>query len=240
MIITVAGRNISWRDAHDFLVDDYNSETVLYYDYAGDENASSPDPSPPGISLEDIGRVVCIAGSLTYRRGHELLRVAGELEFPELETECLEEIEGSGQSFLTHPDVERLAQLSGALLKSDGLGWGTVGKVLHLKYPSHLPVPDRRFRAAYESSAVRFHNDLLRDVATRKRRSRADLRAYWAVFHQDLIMSLPAIKKIRAACLGASSSGGPATARARRVAGLSPVRILDALAWGVGSRRIGA
>lgn len=232
--IAIGGARVPVLAAMRFLLRTYNSDTVLLYDYGGDETATTVAPSPGPISLSDLGRVVCIGGRLNYERGHLLALQGARLSFPALTTAGLEDIPASPDVFIEHPDVCLLSELFASLTQHSGLSWGTVGKVLHLKYPSHLPIPDRHFVDAYRSTAVGYHNRYLRGPGVWRRRRTAPLVAFLGAFHHDLVGALKVIgPRPRSSARGRVDAIG-AVRHAQRLRGLSPVRILDALAWGLG------
>lgn len=121
-----------------------------------------------------------------------------------------------------------------------GLSWGTAGKVLHLKMPAHLPIPDSHFRTAYRGAAVRFHNTHVRRQKERARRTRAPFVSYWGAFHADLLEGKEALTKLRHSFEVKGATKGSGVTHEQRLLGLPLARILDALAWGVGSGRLEA
>lgn len=221
-----------------WLTKHYSEDTVSFYDYAAQDDLDQVRSPRQRVVLEDLGRLVCVGASLTYDRGHTLLAASDGAPWPAREVSSLTGIRQRGEDFYARDDVEALWRLFEYWTGQANLGFGTIAKLLHLKWPHFIPITDDEFRGIYRKRAVDEHNaseTLCRDVGG-QRRSTANVRAYWAVFHDDLITSGPALDEVRKNLghLADQAGDGPTGRHANRMAGLSNVRLLDALAWGLG------
>lgn len=234
MPLTIADETVELHEAARWLLQDYEPAIIEFYDCAG---TSAPvRSSTDGVDLEDLGRLVCVAASLTYERGHTLLQEDQQAPWPAVDISPLAEIEADEDDFYGHPAVDALWNLFRFWCERDGLNFGTVGKLLHIKWPQFVPITDSAFTSVYRSRAVEKHNtsDHIREELgdQRHRRSRANVRAYWSAFHDDLVDNELELQELREEFDRIEVERGPAEDHRSRLKSLSDVRLLDALAWG--------
>lgn len=243
MRIGLADAQVAVEEAARWLRDDYNPATVRFYDYAGENDLAAARSRLDGVTLADLGRLVCVAAGLRYQRAHTLLEAGGEVPWPEVEVPSLTAVEGDDAQFLAHPSVQALWELFDFWASQTGLGFGTVAKLLHLKWPAFLPVTDSESRALYRPYAVHKHNaSAAIRSGRRQRRVRASIAAYWLAFRDDLLAAQGGLDALREALtdLDDPETDDPnATGHVERVRGLTDVRLLDMLAWGLGSKKTG-
>lgn len=224
-----------------WLVERYPADTVRFYDYGTHEDLDSARSPRQRVVLEDLGRLACVGAGLTYDRAHTLLAASEEAPWPRQEVAPLTQVKEQGEDFYARADVDVLWHLFNYWTEKDNLGFGTVSKLMHLKWPHFVPITDDEFRTVYWARAVAKHNAsdrICRDVGGR-RRSRANVRAYWSAFHDDLLSSRPALDGLRENLRQRSGSGrgGPSDPHTNRLSGLTDVRLLDALVWGLGRNK---
>src|SRR5207245_1105774 len=105
--------------------------------------------------------------------------------------------------------------------KIRGISYAKASKLLHIKHPKLIPIVDREVRRIYEAKAK---------AAVGKKRTRE--RRWWAVIRDDLIANDVAFKEIRARLQEYDDD------HARRVGQLTDLRLLDILAWEMGTGRL--
>lgn len=228
-------------EAARWLRDKYNPTTVRFYDYAGTDDLAAARSPPDTVTLEDLGRLVCIAAGLRYERAHTLLDTEAEVPWPETEIVPLATVDGDDDEFLAHPSVQALWDLFDFWDSRTGLGFATVAKLLHLKWPNFIPVTDSEVMAMYRPRAVRKHNASTAIPGTRQRTT-ANISAYWLAFREDLLAAQGALGAVREALNeldDPETDDANATGHVERVRGLTDVRLLDMLAWGLGRKSPG-
>lgn len=228
-------------EAARWLRGEYNPATVRFYDYAGTDDLAAARSRPDTVTLEDLGRLVCVAAGLRYERAHTLLDAAAEVPWPEAEIVPLATVDGDDDEFLAYPSVQALWELFAFWKRRTGLGFATVAKLLHLKWPEFVPVTDREVMAIYRPRAVRKHNASTAIPGSRQRTT-ANISAYWLAFREDLLVAQGALDAVREALtdLDDPETDDPnATGHVERVRGLTDVRLLDMLAWGLGKKSPG-
>lgn len=239
MIIRIADYEIEPSDAGAWLVASYPPDTVRFYDYAGHENLEPARSPTDRVTLEDLGRLVCIGASLTFVRGHKLMARTPDARWPEDNLSSLADRTEVGDEFYEHPDIAAIVALFESWANMKDLSYGSVGKLLHIKWPRLMPIVDREFRGIYRRRAVDEHNasDMIKStVGTRRRkRSRANIRAYLKAFRDDLVRSADALETLRDDLDGRPDPAdrGSAVGHVARVRDLTDVRLLDALTWGL-------
>lgn len=205
----------------------YSTRTLRWYDFGGASTAPLPSPADR-VTLDDLGRMVCVGASLTYARGWALLD--SEVAWPSLAATPLHEVP-DGEAFFEDETIDALWVLFDELIDFSGLHYGTVSKLLHLKFPETIPIADSALRGAYVSRAVEAHNDsarLRQEFGPRRRTRTANIRAYWYVFAQDLRRNQESLEVVRVAMQDADEDSRYLWA------GVSTLRIQDALAWSIG------
>lgn len=222
---------------------DYNPATLRFYDYAGEDDLTRARSRPDGVTLDDLGRLVCIAAGLRYRRAHTLLDAGPEVPWPEADVAPLGAVEGDDEQFLAHPSVQALWELFDFWDNQAGLGFGTVAKLLHIKWPEFIPVTDTESRAVYRSYAVQKHNaSAAIRGGGRRRRVTANIGAYWLAFRDDLLAAqqpLDALRKALTDLDDPETEDPSGEGHVKRVRGLTDVRLLDMLTWGLGRKSSG-
>jgi hypothetical protein len=218
-----------------------NPRTVEFYDFGG-SNDLTPAPSPPDrVTLEDIGRLVCFAATLNYTNAQELLAFDTDA-WPTVDIPPLTGIEGDDDTFLTSEPVQQLWRLWQEVTALRGVQFAVASKLLHLKWPQFVPITDNAFQALYRSMAVQRHNacELIRTEAgdRRPRRNSANVRAYWLAFRDDVRANQAALRHLRDA-IDEVASRHPEPDYPRRLQHLTDVRLLDAVAWGLSTGRLG-
>lgn len=100
--------------------------------------------------------------------------------------------------------------------RPNGVAGAKISKVLHLKYPALVPILDTRLSGLYRARA--------REAAQRSARWSGHFRyLYWEAIRQDLLRSdLDSFRVALRALVPARLD----------LAGLTDLRVLDALAWG--------
>lgn len=215
---------------------DYNERTIALYDFGDTER---PRPSPLGqVTLEDVGRMVCVGAGLRYQRAHDLMDVGNrpELAWPGQSTTVppLAELGSSADAVLSRPIVRELADWYLLMVQTKGLKAGTVSKLMHLKWPATIPIADAEFRTLYEDAAQKAHRGSGWLSELSQGRQEPWVPAYWAAFAADLHTSQLGVEALRKGLESAGQGHAPNAVLARRLGMLTDVRLLDILAWSLG------
>jgi len=216
-----------------------NRKTVRFYDLADTDDAAEARRASPRdrVTFADLGRMNCIAASLTYQRTHLLMHLSREAswphELPRLD-DCPQPDDADPDAFITHPGVERAHELFRAFKDHSGLGSGTVSKQLHLKWPEFFPVVDSAFRTVYSRRAAQIHS--ASEALDGRRRDDGNIRAYRLAFRSDLARNHGLLTELPAQVQALADGDVDALAHARRLAQLEPLRLLDMLAWKAGKQ----
>jgi hypothetical protein len=223
-----------------WLAEGYPSEPVRYYDYAGLDDRDAARSPTDRVELADLGRMVCIAASLTYQRGHRLMEQSVGAEWP-TDVMPLGEIVGEDDEFHEDPTVEAMWQVFSYWHGKADLAFGTVSKLLHIKWPAFIPITDSEVTSVYRQRAVARHNNSsrirteLRDK--RKRTSTANIRGYWHEIRDDLVAATDEFQLIRDELQRVAADAAddvPTVEHVTRLLGLTNLRLLDAIAWELG------
>lgn len=94
MSIGLGDARVEVGEAARWLRDQYNPTTVRFYDYAGKDDLVAARSPPDTVTLEDLGRLICIAAGLRYERAHTLLDAEAEVPWPEAEIVPLATVDG--------------------------------------------------------------------------------------------------------------------------------------------------
>lgn len=142
----------------------------------------------------------------------------------------------AGEAFTAASDVFRD-------LLDDGWAIAQTSKLLHLKWPEFFPIVDSALRSVYAEVAVEIFNEHFRAGGLRRRSARnLGLEPFWLAVRRDLLDAgnVKAMKSLRTEIRKVDPSGekGHDTAHRKRLAGLGDLRLLDMVAWGVGTERL--
>lgn len=229
---------IGFEEAAEWLLGDeagetgYNRESVRLYDFAATEGPQDTTPASPRdrVTLEDLGRMSCLAASLRYKRAHALMSASQSLDWP-TDLPRLDSI--PTDQFIIDTGVQAALQLFRSVKKLSGIHTSTTSKLLHLKWPAFFPIMDRDVGIAYGPRAAEIHNDSA-ELKGSRQRSNGEIRAYWLAFRLDLDRNAEALEALPDHVRERAHGDVGAEAHAQRLAKLQPLRLLDMLAWKAG------
>lgn len=190
--------------------------TVLLYDLAGDEDGR---PGPGGaaepldqITLADIGRLVVINAGLRADDVPPLLEVQASQAFAAVPpAACLEECTPGSPLYLAATCLYDLFRLP-------GVGGVKRSKLLHIKRPSLVPIYDSHVHRVYEDRAVDLGIEI-QDPAG----------GWWEAARRDLVDGSADFAWLSARL---RDDEHPLVRRTGKLTGL---RLLDIIAWQLGS-----
>ncbi|WP_370323782.1 DUF6308 family protein [Euzebya sp.] len=239
--IWITGDPIDPRAAVEFLVERYPRDTVRYYDYADMEVGEDRRSPVDDVTLTDLGRLTCIGAGLTYERSHVLLREAADAPWPELDVAPLTAHAG-GEQFVHAEGVAAMWVLFDYWTSLGGLAFGTVGKLLHIKWPDFVPITDSEFLGVYQERAVKHHNasmGIKESVGDQRAPTKtANVRAYWMAFREDLVASSDGLAHMKELLRDLPADSEQTVTHVQRLSGLTDLRLLDALVWGRSRGRV--
>lgn len=234
--LLIGGSSLSPGKAADWLVCSYPAATLDWYDLAGSSRRD-------GVTLEDLGRMTVFAARLDYKGAVSLLEKGQYAPWSSMKRTA--NLDAHADS--TEVDFVRDAQTRAAvaLFQCFAPGftrWAWTSKLLHMKWPSFYPIADSAFRVVYGRDARAIHRDVLPGAGYRTPRTRAPINAYWLAFRRDLIANGAAMESLKsglpAAARRAERAEPRAADKAAALAKVTPLRLLDMLVWGIGSKRL--
>jgi hypothetical protein len=190
--------------------------TVLWYDMAGDDTdrpdrASATQPVNT-VTLADIGRLVAINADLRAGDLSALLTTASEQAFAEVPPDArLQDCPPDSPLYLA-------ATLLYDLFRRPGIGPAKRSKVLHLKRPWLVPIYDSHVHRIYANRAAGLALEIDGSSA-----------GWWEAPRRDLLDSADDFAWLGDACSTDND------VRVRRAGYLPELRLLDILAWTLGS-----
>jgi hypothetical protein len=190
---------------------------VLWYDLAGDEShrpdlAHAAEPVNT-VTLADIGRLVIIKAGLRPDDVPALLTAASEQSFAAVPPDArLQECAPGSSLYLAATEFYDL-------FRHPGIGPVKRSKVLHLKRPWLVPIYDTHVHRIYQDRAADLRNEIDDPDG-----------GWWEAARRDLLDGADDFAWL------ASSLRADDDARVRRVGHLTEVRLLDLLAWTLGSQ----
>ena len=193
-------------------------ETVLWFDLGGDTEGQpgrqgAADPVD-AVTMADIGRLVVIAARPQPDDVPILLNAAPRSAFTSVPARArLEEWEARSS-------LDRAATELYNCFRRKGIGQAKRSKLLHLKRPWLVPIYDTHVTKVYQRRARSLRAEVGSLAA-----------AWWEASKRDLIDGAPEFSRL-AADLAADPD--PAV---RRVSKLTPLRLLDILAWSLDGKR---
>jgi hypothetical protein len=194
----------------------YPPMTVQYYD-------QGPGSHPDTVTPTDIGKLIVIE-PLQQRVAIGLLE-AGESAPWKLVgvQDRLEDAEPGGDLY------ERATLLFKYFDDVPGVSFAIASKLLHLKRPGFYPLLDSVLRKVYDAAAAAAYT-----TSTGKQAGKRAGRLYWAAVRADLVdpENIAALEKIRGQLKKMDD------AQADRLLRVNDLRLLDMLAWTVGTDRV--
>ena len=201
--LTIAGRSVPCEAAVDVVLN-YEPETVRLYDLGG---VSPPDQ----VTLEDLGRMVCIAAELNYSDARALMALGPSAPWIEPGHSLVDAEPGSDL-------FRRAAALYEHFTAARGIKHAKASKLLHLKHPHLIPILD--------SEVVTMYGGLARDAAIEELGPTGrNQRRWWQVIREDLISNADALAEVRQLV---HASGDERSAEVLR---LSDLRFMDIVTW---------
>ena len=192
-------------------------ETVLWYDLAGDES-HHPDSARAAepvnaVTLADIGRLVIINAGLRADDVPTLLTAADEQSFAAVPPDArLQECAPCSSLYLAATELYDL-------FRRPGIGPVKRSKVLHLKRPWLVPIYDTHVHHVYEERAADIGIEIEDPDG-----------GWWEAARRDLLDCANDFAWLT------TSLRTDDDARVRRAGRLTELRLLDVLAWTLGTQ----